>query len=197
MWSVGGEPGAVPDWTLDPVPPASFDDRQHVAGVHRRAWDRRYLFHHSLFWRLDFVLHLHGFDYDDTLSGLDLGILRNQHAHYASWHGRHDLPGTLLGAGSFLTRAQRARIAQLDDEAGAAHPQMEIGGSLLALNFVGVPIDQKRQNVAARNPPVKVTRFPVQTALPSAGGSFKLQPVWLTVHHHFINHKDQRSASER
>src|SRR6267143_6766922 len=37
----------------------------------------------------------------------------------------------------------------------------------------------------------------VRSAFPSACGSFNLHPVWLAVHNYFINHRNQRNASER
>src|SRR6266404_7328003 len=143
MWSVGGEPDTPPGWTGAPVPPSSFHDGQHVAGVHRRAWHRRYLFHDPLFRRLDFVLHFHGFDYHDALAGFDFGIFCDQQTHDASGHRSQKFPGTLFVTASFITRAQGARVAQLYPEARGTDPQMEIGGSLLALYFVVTPIDQQ------------------------------------------------------
>ncbi|HKC01105.1 MAG TPA: hypothetical protein VKD23_20140 [Terriglobales bacterium] len=65
---------------------------------------------------------------------------------------------------------------------------MEIDRSLLALNFEGVPINQQRQNVAARNYRVYVNRLPVQAAIPSGDGFFKLEPVGLAIHYDVINH---------
>ncbi len=53
-----------------------FHDGQHVAGVYGCAWGCRYFLDDSLFRRLDLVLHFHGFDYNDALAGLDLGIFR-------------------------------------------------------------------------------------------------------------------------
>jgi hypothetical protein len=133
-------------------------------------------------------LHFHGFDYDDALAGFDFGIFRDEQAHDASGHGSQNFSGALLVAGSFLARAQGARIAQLDREAGTAYPHVEIGGSLLALNFVGVPIDQQGQNVASRDDRIYVDRLPVEAALPSAGGFFKLEAVWFAAYDDFINH---------
>jgi hypothetical protein len=168
----------------------SFDDGQHVAGIYRRAWGRRYLFHYPFFWRLDFVLHFHGFDYHDALAGFDFGIFCDKQAHHAAGHGSQDFSGSLLVSGSFLARAQGARIAQLDRETGTAYPQVEIAGSLLALDFVGASIYQQGQNVAARDDGVDLDQLPVQVARPSADGSFKFELVWFAVHDDFVNHEE-------
>src|SRR4029077_2420757 len=144
---------------------------------------------------------LHRFDYDDALAGFDFRIFRDEQTHDASGHGSENFSGALLIAGILVARAQGVRIAQLDPEAGSADPHMEIGRNLLALNFVGVAIDQQGQNVAARDHRVYVDRLPVQTALPPGSGSFKLYPARFAArsaaYDDFINHKDQRSPSDR
>src|SRR5713226_3913140 len=166
----------------------SFDDGQDVAGIYRRTCGRRYFLYDSPFWRLDFVLHFHRFDYDDALAGFDGGIFRDQQAHHAAGHGSQDFPGSLFVSGSFLARAQRARIAQLDHKAGTAYPQVEIGGGLLTLNFVGASIDQQGQNVAARDDRVDMDRLSVHATRPSICGFFKLQPVRFASR--FVTHDD-------
>ena len=61
---------------------------------------------------------------------------------------------------------------------------MEIGGSLLALNFVGVAIDQQGHNIAARDHRVYGDRLPVQAALPpgsktgDTGGATAIPSNW-------------------
>ena len=79
-----------------------FNDGQNVAGVHRRSSGGRYFLYDSLFWRLDFVLHFHGFDYDNTLTGFDIGILCDKQAHNAAGHGSQDFSGALFVSGTFL-----------------------------------------------------------------------------------------------
>src|SRR5208337_4345655 len=78
-------------------------------------------------------------------------------------------------------------------QSGCCPPHVEIGGRLFALDFVGVPIDQQGQNVAARDDRVDRHRLTIQAALPSACGFFKLEPVWLAArvaaHYDFVNHK--------
>src|SRR6266849_6811426 len=82
-----------------------FDDGQHVAGIYRHTCGRRYFLYDSPFWRLDFVLHFHRFDYDDALAGFDGGIFRDQQAHHAAGHESQDSPGSLFVSGSLLARA--------------------------------------------------------------------------------------------
>jgi hypothetical protein len=52
-----------------------------------------------------------------------------------------------------------------------------------------VPIEQERQDVAARDDRVDMNRLPVQAALPSASGFFKLEPVRFASDDDFISHK--------
>jgi hypothetical protein len=77
---------------------------------------------------------------------------------------------------------------QLDCEASAAYPHVEIGGGLLALDLVRVTIDQEGQNVAARDDSVDGNRLSVQAALPSIGCFFKLQTMWLAADDDFVKH---------
>src|SRR4051812_22081181 len=51
----------------------SLDDRQHFPGSNGCAFRDEHLLHCPFFRRLEFVLHLHRFDYEDTLPGFDLG----------------------------------------------------------------------------------------------------------------------------
>ena len=74
---------------------------------------------------------------------------------------------------------------------------MKIGGSLFALHFECLTIDDQRQHIAPRKHRIHTNLFAVETALPSGVDFFKFQPVRFAAHNHVVDHTVQRSASAR
>jgi hypothetical protein len=127
-------------------------------------------------------LHFHCFNYHDALASFNLIIFEYERAHNTPGHGGDDLYGALFVPRSFLSRAQRAWIAQLHREALVSDPQMNIRRSLLAFdfsfNFIRASIDYERENIAAGEKRVNIdgAAITIQAARPAGGGLFELQP---------------------
>ena len=54
------------------------NDRDNFSGLHSLTFPDEQLFNDARFWRTDFVLHFHRFDYDDALARFDFGIFCDQ-----------------------------------------------------------------------------------------------------------------------
>src|SRR6516225_2222875 len=171
-----------------------LDDGEDVSGVHVGTGGDDDLADDAFSWGLDFVLHLHGFDDQDTLAGLDFGAFRNQKTEDLARHGSDELARAfaVVGAGA---AAQRTRIAQFDTVAARADPEMEICCAALALDFVGLAIDEHGEHVVAGQHGIKVDLLAIEEALPTAIDPVEFEPELLTVDDHLVGHRVLRLSA--
>src|SRR5205814_3761237 len=102
-----------------------LDHCQHITTVNRRAdfhVDRAY---RSGLWRFHFILHLHGFDYDNAGSGFNLSADFHQNAHNLTRHRSDDACGFISMTGGFGRSAQTLWVSEHDRESFRANRDIE------------------------------------------------------------------------
>src|SRR5229473_7843416 len=92
--------------------PALSNNGKHFAGVDWLAFVGEDALDGAALGRADFVLHLHGFDNEKTLAGLDVLSSLGEQTHDFTWHGCNDL---LAAFGFDTTVAASAPCAWIND----------------------------------------------------------------------------------
>src|SRR6266403_2255394 len=123
----------------------SFDHRQQIAAVNRRANFRIDSQDSSALGRFQLILHLHRFNHSDTGSSFDTLTYFDEHAYNLSRHWRYD------ARSSVTMRTERRRATQtlwIDDRNGVSiRPDNHIKGEA----GLGPPFNDTIKNLCVRN----------------------------------------------
>src|SRR5581483_2596724 len=103
-------------------------------------------------------------------------------------HRRMQLLRPFDAAAGSAAAAERARIAHINREARALHPQVQVGGGALALHLERLPIDNQRQHVGTGDHGVNVELLAIEFALPAIFQLVQFELVVLAVDGNLVNH---------
>src|SRR5437763_2680634 len=103
----------------------SLNHRQHISTVNSRADFHVDGGYRSGLWTFHFILHLHGFDYDNAGSGFNLSADFHQNAHNLTRHRSDDAYGSISHTGGFGRSAQTFWVSERDREPFRAHKNID------------------------------------------------------------------------
>ena len=167
-----------------------LDDCEEVSGVDGGGFLDGNLCDFALLGGLDLVLHLHGFDDDQALTGFDLIAFGGDDADDFSGHGSDDFGGASFGSGGGAAAAQRARIADLGGEALGADDDVGFAEErILALGLVVAPVVDDGEHVARGHGDIKGEGFAVHRTFIALVGTFEFDLVQVTIDQDFVFHR--------
>src|SRR5712664_691886 len=156
-------------------PLASSNDGKHFAGVDGLAFFGENALDDAALGRANFVLHLHGFDDEESLPRFHAVAGFHEQTHDFPRHGRDNLLAAFRFDVAVAATAPGARI----DDSGAELVRTGLEfqfpiGSRGHPNFIGLTVQQDRESVGSKLDGVGVNGLTIKLNAPTASVAFKL-----------------------
>ena len=172
-----------------------LDPKEDFAGIDGLAFFGEEFFDLSAFGRANFILHFHGFDDEQALTGFDEVALLDEQANHFTGHGCGDLLAAFGFDGAMTATAPGARVGHFGVILGKASVKGECAvGTGCNADLMRIAVQQHAEDIGSDFDGIGIERVSIERDFPSAILFSEFDDSGPSSEQHFVLHGRRSSC---